>query len=171
MASSSVIQVPVTLETNGMPGAESGTSATARSNAAAACAIIVEWKACEVRSRLVRTSRPVSSVAKPSIAMAGPDTTHSRGPLTAARARSPGSSGSSSASGRGTASIAPGAAFCIRRPRSATSRSASSGVSTPARHAATSSPRLCPSMAAGRTPQDIHSLASANSTTNSAGWA
>ena len=60
----------------------------------------------------------------------------------------------------GPASCAPGA----RGDRSASSR-----VNTPARHAATYSPRLWPIIAAGSMPHDIHNRASAYSTTNSAG--
>ena len=69
-----------------------------------------------------------------------------------------------------TASIAPGRQSCIRRARRATRRSASSRAKTPARHAATYSPRLWPIIAAGCMPQVIHSRASAYSMTNSAGW-
>ena len=42
---------------------------------------------------------------------------------------------------------------CIICPRIATSASASSSENTPARHAATNSPTLCPSIACGRIPQ------------------
>ena len=57
--------------------------------------------------------------------------------------------------------IAPGGIFCIRRPRSATNRSASSRLRTPARQAATYSPMLCPIIAWGVMPQDCHSRARA----------
>ena len=43
----------------------------------------------------------------------------------------------------------PAGSSCISRPRAATSRSASARENTPARHAATYSPMLCPSMASG----------------------
>ena len=65
----------------------------------------------------------------------------------------------SSLSGSGTASIVPGCISPINRPRSATSRSASSTRSTPDTHAATYSPMLWPIIAAGTTPQLIQSLA------------
>ncbi len=65
----------------------------------------------------------------------------------------------------------PAGISCIMRPRSATSASASSREKTPARHAATNSPTLWPSMACGRMPQLIHSCARAYSTVKIAGWA
>src|ERR1700743_1231653 len=58
----------------------------------------------------------------------------------------------------------------LGRPRVATSAGASASVMTPARQAATSSPRLWPSMAAGCTPQDIQRRARAYSQAKSAGW-
>ena len=70
-----------------------------------------------------------------------------------------------------TASIAPEGVDCISRPRAATMVNASSRTNTPARHAATSSPRLWPIIAAGLTPHDSQRQASAYSTTNRAGWA
>ncbi len=65
----------------------------------------------------------------------------------------------------------PRAVDCISRPRAATRRSASSRGKTPARQAATYSPTLWPSRAAGRTPHSIHRRARAYSTANRAGWA
>ena len=54
-------------------------------------------------------------------------------------------------------------------PRAATSFKPSSKPNTPATHAATYSPTLCPSNADGRIPQLSHSFANAYSTANSAG--
>src|SRR3970282_1962915 len=69
-----------------------------------------------------------------------------------------------------TATIAPFASGAIRSPRLQTSVSAASRVKTPARQAATYSPREWPIMAAGRTPFASSDVASAYSTQNSAGW-
>ena len=78
---------------------------------------------------------------------------------------------STSGAGARIANIAPrDGKSCIMRARSAISRSPSSRLNTPATHAATYSPTLCPSTMAGRTPHDCHSSASAYSTANSAGW-
>ncbi len=115
--------------------------------------------------------RLASRSSRAAIAASGPETTVRAGPLTAASESSGPSSGAISASGSGTASMAPGGSACIRRPRSATSARASSSEKTPARQAATYSPRLWPSIARGRTPQLIQSRASECSTTNRAGWA
>ena len=70
-----------------------------------------------------------------------------------------------------TATIEPAGSASMSRPRAATRGSASSSEKTPASVAATNSPRLWPSIAAGRMPQLSHSRASAYSTTKSAGWA
>ena len=59
---------------------------------------------------------------------------------------------------------------CINRPRCATSCNPSSRVKTPAKQAAAYSPMLCPRSNSGSIPQDCHSLASAYSKANSAGW-
>ena len=59
-------------------------------------------------------------------------------------------------SGSGTAIMAPGGVLCISRPLIATSISASSSESTPARHAAAYSPMLWPIIAFGRTPHESH---------------
>ena len=61
-----------------------------------------------------------------------------------------GSSGSTCAAGAITASIEPVGMLCIRRPRAATARSASSSENTSAMQAETNSPILWPSDAAGR---------------------
>ena len=67
-----------------------------------------------------------------------------------------------------TASIAPGGHFSISRPRMRDGQCVVERK-TSARHAATYSPMLCPSIACGRTPSDIHHRASAYSTENRAG--
>ena len=113
---------------------------------------------------------PASLRSASSMAPAVPAITQRSGALTAAMAQGAGSAACKSASGRLTASMAPGAVACSRRPRSATTLSASSSVNTPARQAATYSPMLWPSRAAGRTPCSSHHCARAYSTTNSAGW-
>ncbi len=118
----------------------------------------------------MNTSVLLSFSSKASTAGVGPETTHSRGALTAAMERGSPTSRASSEAGRETASIAPGGCDCMSRPRSATSASASSSEKTPARCAATYSPMLWPIIASGFTPQLIRSRARAYSTTNSAGW-
>ena len=86
--------------------------------------------------------------------LAGPATTQSAGPLTAAsdqrpseqrRRRPPPAAARRAWRPRGSA--------CIRRPRAATSASASSSEKTPARQAATYSPMLWPSIARGARPR------------------
>ncbi len=64
----------------------------------------------------------------------------------------------------------PGGCACMRRPRSVTMPTASSRRITPETVAATYSPTLWPSNAAGSAPQDCHNLASAYSTANRTGW-
>ena len=101
----------------------------------------------------------------------GPDTTLSPGAFRAAISVPSGSLSLSSFSPRNTAVMAPGSHCCISLARKATSFRASFRENTPARQAATTSPMEWPSIAVGVTPQDWNSLASAYSTTNSAGWA
>ena len=98
----------------------------------------------------------------------------SSGPLTAAIDTSAASSSASTSRTRAslaaTAHIAPPAGSDpISRPRVATSFSPSSRLNTPATHAATYSPTLCPITAEGSTPQLRHSSESAHSRANSAG--
>ncbi len=102
-----------------------------------------------------------------------PETTHWSGAFTAARARSgwPARRGSTSSAGADTAAMPPGVlTACISRARAATRVTASGRSKRPATAAATTSPMLCPMSTLGRTPQDIHSLASAYSRVNRAGW-
>ena len=84
--------------------------------------------------------------------LGGPDTTQTAGRVDRRERQPAPSRGAARSSGSGTASIAPPGASRISRPRSATSASASSSDSTPARHAATYSPMLWPSIAAGARP-------------------
>ena len=99
----------------------------------------------------------------------GPDSTARAGALIAAIEIAPFANGSSRSAGLITASIAPRGSSEISRPRRAMTATASSRAITPASAAATYSPTLCPIIAAGRTPHDIHSSASAYPTENSAG--
>ena len=133
--------------------------------------ISAEWKACETDKRRAGLPSAVTSWASAATCASVPEATDCLGPLTAARsAPHRASSGSRSASGRETASIAPRGADAINRPRATTSRSASSNAITPARHAATYSPMLWPIRAAGRMPNAWSAAAMANSTMNRAGW-
>jgi hypothetical protein len=166
-----VIHVPVTFETYGISGACSDARDSSLANSASTGSIMAEWNAWEVASRFVATERDASACSSEAIASVGPETTHSWGALTAAMERGrPAVAERTSASLIGTASIAPGSCACIRRARIATSRSAVSSENTPARQAATYSPRLWPIIACGRIPQLIQSRAIAYSTTKSAGW-
>ena len=72
----------------------------------------------------------------------GPDTTLAAGVFTAAIEIDGGSIGASCSAGVITASIAPPGMLCIRRPRAATARNASSSENTSARQADTNSPML-----------------------------
>ena len=68
-----------------------------------------------------------------------------------------------------SATMEPAGCCCIRAARVATKLRASSRDITPARQAATYSPKLWPIIASGVTPQPIHNWAKAYSITNSAG--
>ena len=106
-----------------------------------------------------RSLAPPAARSSAATASAGPETTQSAGPLTAASESSAAEQRrATSASGSGTASMAPAGSSCISRPRTATRARASSREKTPARQAATYSPMLWPSIACGRTPQAIHEL-------------
>jgi hypothetical protein len=154
-----------------MPGARIAMPPSSATNGSSIGCIIAEWNACEVCSRRDATCCRRSSSSTAATSGGGPDTTHSSGPLIAASDTGPGSSGATFSAGSGTDSMSPGGICCISRPRTATSRSASGRSSTPARQAAAISPTLWPTMASGRRPHAASSLASAYSTTNSAGWA
>ncbi len=165
------IQVPVRFERYGRRGGCSFTRDTRARNGSRMGSSAAEWKAWEVCRRRASSPRWASRTRTASTAASGPETTHSDGALTAARESSSPSSATVSSSGSGTASMAPAGSGCINRPRAATSARASSREKTPARHAATYSPRLWPSIASGRMPHSIHSRASAYSTAKRAGWA
>lgn len=64
----------------------------------------------------------------------------------------------------------PAGKACIRRPRAATRRQASSRSNTPAAWAAAISPMLWPSSSSGCTPQLSHTRHNATSSANRAGW-
>ena len=100
---------------------------------------------------------------------AGPDTTDCAGPLITANESSSPSSGTTSHSGSGTASMAPDGRLSSNLPRPTTSWTAWGRERTPATQAAANAPRLCPTTAAGVTPQRIQSRASAYSTMKTAG--
>jgi hypothetical protein len=111
-------------------------------------------------------SRSLSSVT----ACSGPDITQRFGLFAAARSTPRPRRGRSSSSANGTMAMAPRGSCCIRRPRAAISIKASGREKTPATHAATYSPMLCPIIARGCSPQLIHNRANAYSIVNSAGW-
>ena len=67
-----------------------------------------------------------------------------------------------------TAAIAPLSCLCISFPLTLTILTASSSLITPATHAATYSPRLCPIIAPAFTPRLSNSFTPAYSTANSA---
>ena len=116
MACFGVMKAPVRLETKGSLGGCRRTERTRSVNASRMPSIIEEWKAWEVCRRVVKTSRPRSVSSRASMAGVGPATTHSRGELTAARARGSRMRPSSSEGGRATASMDPGSIDCMRRP-------------------------------------------------------
>ena len=147
------------------------TSATRASSAGRTGSIMAEWNACDVCRRRADTFRAARTASSASIASNVPEATHKAGPFTAAIDTSGPSSGASSASGSRTASIVPRGSEAISCPRAATSPSASSRLMTPARHAATNSPTLCPIIAAGVTFQLIQVCAVAYSTAKIAGCA
>ncbi len=163
-------QPPVTLETKRLVGALRVTPSIAARNGGTAGAIIAEWKACEVCSGVDSMPSSASSRADSASTAAGvPAATQRLLEFSAARLRSAPSSGHRSAAASGTASIRPPGWACISRPRSMTSASASRRLKTPAMQAATNSPRLCPTIAAGSMPSSTSDRARAYSTTNSAG--
>ncbi len=157
------------LDVQGNSGARRAVAATIDANGSTTSSIIGEWYACEVCSRRCGMPFVSSFAANATIAASAPDTTVRFGALSAATDTPGGSSAVTTSAGARTVSIAPAGAPCIRRPRCATSPSASSRANVPPMQAATYSPMLCPIIASGRTPHDIHSCASAYSTANSAG--
>ena len=137
-----MIHAPVTLETNGTFGAPSRIVRQNRSNSGRMGSSIFECAATEMWMRVVSTSRRASSTSSASIAAAGPEATQSPGAFTAAIDSSSPSSGTSAASASATLSIAPAGRLSKRRPRTSTSAMPSRTENTPARQAATYSPRL-----------------------------
>ncbi|CAM4512707.1 hypothetical protein MYXA107069_23860 [Myxococcus xanthus] len=171
VASSGRIHVPVRLDTYGSVGAWRRSEDTARARSTISGSTALEWKAWADGNRTMPTPRLDSVACNASMACTGPETTHRPSPLTAASERPSPSNGRTSASSNPTASIAPTGIRAMSAPRTTASRRPSSGDSTPATQAAAYSPKLWPSTACGRTPQDIQSRASACSTTKSAGSA
>ncbi|HEY0987352.1 MAG TPA: hypothetical protein VGD80_09890 [Kofleriaceae bacterium] len=113
-----------------------------------------EWNACDTASGCALSPSRASNDATASRA---PDTTTFSGPLTAAtHSEVPAIAARTRASSANTAAIAPPAGSdCMSRARSAMSRSPSSTSISPAMHAATYSPTLCPSTAIGSMPQAL----------------
>ncbi len=142
---------------------------TSAVNAARMGSMAAEWKAWEVRRRRFAMRRSARCASRRITASSGPETTVEEGPLSAASDNEAPSSGRTSCSARSMDSIAPAAVPAMRRPRAVTSASASASEKTPARQAATNSPRLWPSRASGRMPKLIQRRASAISTTKRAG--
>ncbi|CAM5423452.1 hypothetical protein SBADM41S_05640 [Streptomyces badius] len=126
-----------------------------------------EWKACETRSRFVRSKRSATAAT----AVASPEITTDSGPFTAAMSTPSTSAARTRSSEAATATIAPpSGSACMSPPRAATSVQASSRLSTPATCAAASSPMECPATTSGVTPQDSSSLNRATPTAKRPGW-
>ena len=111
-------------------------------NGATAASIMPEWNACEVCSGVVAIPRARNSWSTASTSALGPDITVAAGVLMAAIEMDGGSSGVSCSAGVITANMAPPGMLCMRRPRAATARNASSSENTSARQAETNSPML-----------------------------
>ncbi len=136
-------------------------------------AISGEWKAWETGSSLTLTPRAVSCATTSSSEARPPETTQSCGVLSAPNERSAygATSSATSSAGAATATMDPGARTdCIRAPRAATRRTASSSENSPATAAAATSPTEWPTSTSGRIPQLSQSLARAYSREKSAGW-
>jgi hypothetical protein len=170
VAWASVIQVAVTVDTIGIRGGASATSASRAAMIGTTGSIIGEWNACDVCSRRTTTSAAASWASSAAISSVGPDATHSPGAFSAAISTPVGSRGRSSSAGSRTDSMLPAGSACIWRPRSTTSASASGSVITSASAAHTNSPTEWPTSAVGVTPQLIHSRASEYSSVKIAGW-
>ncbi len=164
----------MTFENNGIRGARYTIFSASASNASSIGSMSGEWKALAVL--IGRELMPASARTgrKRSIASGAPATTMLCGPLMAL-SESPGPACARSSRTRwasaNTLSIAPsGVSSCISRPRWAASSAPSVQSIAPATQAAASSPMLWPSRAAGSTPQERHSRATAYSRMNRAGW-
>src|SRR5215471_1444947 len=170
VASPAPIQFPLRFDTYGSCGARSRTPPRHFRNRGSTGSSSDVWNACDVCSLCTPIPPSSSRFSSRSTASWRPPTTHRSHRFTADSSTSP-SSGCNSSSPIPTDSITPRSASCISRPRSTTSLSPSSTVNTPAMHAATYSPMLCPSIACGRIPHPIHCRATPNSTTNNASCA
>ncbi len=110
-----------------------------------------EWKARRVWIRVVPSPARRSPASSSVIAASGPDRTTEPGASTATvTSPSPGSRGTTSSARAATLTMRPGSVSHIARARRCTRSAASCGDQTPASAAATYSPMLLPSIAAGR---------------------
>ena len=162
---------PDTQEMYGIVGAWNRNPLRYSANGPTIGSIIREWNAWLVGRSRAATPRRSSSSRRRSTAGTGPETTLSPGPFAAARQSSPSSRGMTSPSPSRTESIAPASSPRIIRRRAAMTARASSRERTPERHAATSSPTLCPIIARGVTPHRIQRRAKAYPMTKSDGCA
>ena len=122
MASASVIQSPVRLETNGVCGARRGTCVTISAKRSTIGSIIGEWNACEVASFFAAIPRLSSSSATEETDSWSPEITVSLGALKPAiETVGPRTEPMSLAVAR-TASMAPDGSSCMSRARRATKR-------------------------------------------------
>ena len=160
---------PVAVDTSGSVGAERWIASISASSGGTTGSIIFEWNACEVCSMRQATPSTSNCAFSRSISSAGPEATLDPGAFSAASDNPGVRRASSSSLPIRTVSIPPAGWACISAPRSATRRSASDRENTPAKVAATSSPRLWPIMATGTSPRSIHSRASAYSIEKMAG--
>ena len=137
--------MPVVFDTIVVVGTARGTDSSSAASLSRTGASSEEWNACSLRSGRHATPAPRSASASTSTWSSVPLTTVIVGPVSAAtstRAPLAANAARTRASSAATASIRPARAVAIRRARSTTTCSASSRVRTPARHAATYSPRL-----------------------------
>lgn len=156
---------PVSVDTTGTDGRWKVTDSATSRNPSSIGSSSGEWKAWLTFNRVaVRPSRAASA----DTASSSPESTTDSGPLTAATATlAPGSSSSrfiTSVGDARTANMAPPSGSpAIRRPRAATSRTASARENTPAMCAAASSPMEWPTRKSGRTPQSARRVCRATS--------
>ena len=130
---------------------------------------MLEWNACEVCSRRIDNFSLSSSFSRWAISASGPESTVNLGAFRAAIEIFSFTKPLIFSIGLITASIEPRGISHTICPRRAIIIKASSRLITPASVAATYSPTLCPIIAAGFTPQEVHNSASAYPTVNSAG--
>ncbi len=158
------MKAPVRFDTKGIRGALSVRPRRWSPNRCRIGSSIRECAAMSMGMRWQSIPPAFSRASSASSAACGPEATHSSGALTPAMSRSGPSNGSSAPAAIGTLSIPPAGTVSNSWPRRCTSPMQSSKDITPATQAAAFSPMLCPTSAAGFTPQDIHSCASAYST-------